>query len=255
MTDHRTLANRLHEERLAAGKTQTEAARILGCTAQAISNWERGCTRIDCVSLFRLLAGYGTDICAFLRRCGVAIPEEKQPDNAMDPRLAELCSRMTPEQQETLRRIACILTESGQEKPGKAAPRQRIIPLYHYLAAAGYPSPAPGEDYDDYAVAEDSPADFAARIEGDSMEPWIHDGDIVLAQRRVDLRDGEVGIFFAKDGMVCKQFCQDSQGNIYLFSLNRERRDADVFIPAASDLRILCYGKVLMGRQIPLPTD
>ena len=69
MTDHRTLANRLHEERLAAGKTQTEAARILGCTAQAISNWERGCTRIDCVSLFRLLAGYGTDICAFLRRC------------------------------------------------------------------------------------------------------------------------------------------------------------------------------------------
>ena len=87
------------------------------------------------------------------------------------------------------------------------------------------------------------------------MEPWICDGDIVLAQRRVDLRDGDVGIFFAKDGMVCKQYCQDSQGNIYLFSLNRNRRDADVHIPASSDLRVLCYGRVLMNRQIPLPAD
>jgi len=255
MTDHRTLANRLHEARLTAGKTQSEAARILGCTAQAISNWERGCTRIDCVSLFRLLEGYGTDICAFLRRCGVAIPEKKSTDTAMDPQLLEAHSRMTPEQRDTLRRIACVLAESSREKAPAAVPKHRIIPLYHYLAAAGYPSPAPGEDYEDYSVPYDSPADFAAKIDGDSMEPWIHSGDIVLAQRRVDLRDGDVGIFYAKDGMVCKQYCQDSQGNIYLFSLNRERRDADVMISAASDLRLLCYGKVLMPRQIPLPTD
>ena len=252
MTDHRTLAKRLHDERIAAGKTQTQAANILGCTAQAISNWERGCTRIDCVSLFRLLEGYGTDICAFLRRCGVPIPET---ETSADPRLAELCERMSDRELETLLRIAAVLTEHPEEKAPEPPKQHRIIPLYHYLAAAGYPSPAPGEDYEDYAIPADSPADFAARIDGDSMEPWIHDGDIVLAQRRVDLRDGDVGIFFAKDGMVCKQYCQDSQGNIYLFSLNRARRDADVNIPATSDLRVLCYGRVLMDRQIPLPAD
>lgn len=257
MTDHRTLANALHEARLDSEKTQTEAARILGCTAQAISNWERGCTRIDCVSLFRLLAGYGTDICDFLRRCGVDIPQTRTSASAMEHRLAEVCGRMTPAQLETLWRIACVLTEQTEtETPSEPERSQtRIIPLYHYLAAAGFPSPAPGEDYEDYAVEAGSPADFAARIDGDSMEPWIHDGDIVLAQRRVDLRDGDIGIFYAKDGMVCKQFCQDSQGNIYLFSLNRQRREADVYIPASSDLPILCYGKVLMNRQIPLPVD
>lgn len=255
MTDHRTLADALHEARLNADKTQTEAARILGCTAQAISSWERGCTRIDCVSLFRLLTGYGTDICAFLRRCGVPIPKESTPAST-DHELVKLCSQMTSEQRRTLLRIAEVLVESREEEPEKSAERpRRIIPLYHYLAAAGYPSPAPGEDFEDYAVDADSPADFAARIDGDSMEPWIHDGDIVLAQRRVDLRDGEVGIFYARDGMVCKQFCQDSQGNIYLFSLNRNRRDADVHIPASSDLRVFCYGRVLMDRQIPLPVD
>ena len=254
MTDHRTLANALHEARLASGKTQTDAARILGCTAQAISNWERGCTRIDCVSLFRLLGGYGTDVCAFLRRCGVDIPETETV-SAAERELAELCKNMAPEQLNTLRRIAAVLADSAPKTEEEKPKRHRIIPLYHYLAAAGIPSPAPGEDYEDYTVAADSTADFAVRIAGDSMEPWIHDGDIVLAQRRVDLRDGEVGIFYARDGMVCKQYCQDSQGNIYLFSLNRQRRDADIDIPAASDLRVLCYGKVLLDRHIPLPVD
>ena len=252
MTDHRTLARQLHEERIAAGKTQTQAAAILGCTAQAISNWERGCTRIDCVSLFRLLEGYGSDVSTFLRRCGVAIPE---PESAADPRLTEICRRLSSKELDTLLRIAGVLADNSGEKIPETPKKQRIIPLYRYLAAAGYPSPAPGEDYEDYEVPADSPADFAARIDGDSMEPWICDGDIVLAQRRVDLRDGDVGIFFAKDGMVCKQYCQDSQGNIYLFSLNRNRRDADVHIPASSDLRVLCYGRVLMNRQIPLPAD
>ena len=256
MTDYRTLANRLHRARQDAGKTQTEAATILGCTAQAISNWERGCTRIDCVSLFRLLSEYGTDICDFLRHCGVDIPRAEDENRSLYPPLQELCRSMTQEEQETLWRIGTVLTQRRRETapvPVRAA--QRIIPLYQYLAAAGHPSPAPGEDFEDYTVEADSPADFAVRIDGDSMEPWIHHGDIVLAQRRVDLRDGEVGIFYARDGMVCKQFCQDSQGNIYLFSLNRQRRDADVYIPASSDLPVFCYGRVLMDRQIPLPVD
>ena len=232
--------------------SQDELAEKIFVSRQSISNWERGCTRIDCVSLFRLLEGYGSDICAFLRRCGVPSPET---ETAADSRLAELCRRMSPKALDTLLRIAAVLTEDAAEKAPETPKKHRIIPLYHYLAAAGYPSPAPGEDYEDYTVPADSPADFAARIDGDSMEPWIHDGDTVLAQRRVDLRDGDVGIFFARDGMVCKQYCQDSQGNIYLFSLNRNRRDADVYIPAASDLRVLCYGRVLMDRQIPLPAD
>ena len=253
------LAQQLQAARVEAGRTQSDAARLLGCTAQAVSNWERGYTRIDCVSLFRLLADYGTDLYRFLEKCGADV-NRPGPDGVsrLDGKLAAVCGDMTPAEQEKLYRIACVLAdreEAAEPAPGSAGETARVIPLYRYLAAAGYPSPQPGEDYEDYRVPAGSRADFAARIAGDSMEPWIHDGDVVLAQRRVDLAAGDVGIFYVEGGMVCKQFCQDSEGNVYLFSLNRARKAADVTIPHSSDLPLLCYGRVLLSRRIPLPSD
>ena len=53
--------------------------------------------------------------------------------------------------------------------------------------------------------------------------------------------------------MKCKQYCQDSEGNVYLFSANRERSDADVHISATSGITLLCFGKVLLDKSIPLP--
>ena len=71
MNEHERLSRQLQAERLRCNRSQSAAAKLLGCTPQAISNWERGYTRIDCVSLFRLLRWYGTDIHAFLRACGL----------------------------------------------------------------------------------------------------------------------------------------------------------------------------------------
>ena len=122
-------------------------------------------------------------------------------------------------------------------------------------AAAGYASPALGDDYEDYEVAADSEADFAVRIAGDSMEPYIHDDSIVLVKRGATIFDGDVGLFFVDGDMKCKQYCQDYLGNVYLFSLNRARRDADVTIPASSGITICCFGKVLLKGKIPLPQD
>ena len=115
--------------------------------------------------------------------------------------------------------------------------------------------PLPGADYEEYAIPSDCPADYAVRLTGDSMEPWLHDGDILLVERRIDLRDGDVGIFHTAEGLVFRQFCRDSAGNIHLFSLNRARRDADVFIPEVSGRPVTCYGRVLLDVCIPLPTD
>lgn len=129
----------------------------------------------------------------------------------------------------------------------------KIVPLYYTPAAAGYASPALGEDYEDYEVPSDSEADFAARIAGDSMEPVIPDGSIVLVRRGANLVDGEVGLFFVDGDMKCKQFCQDGNGNVYLFSINRSRSDADVFIPGDSGVTLCCFGKVLLKKRPELP--
>ncbi len=131
--------------------------------------------------------------------------------------------------------------------------KSKIIPLYATPAAAGYASPALGDDYEDYSVPASSPADFAVRIDGDSMQPYINDGAVALCRRGEIIHDGDVGLFFVDGDMKCKQYCQDYSGNVYLFSANRDRSDADVFIPASSGITIMCFGKVLLDKSIPLP--
>ena len=155
------------------------------------------------------------------------------------------------------RRLARLVMDEelgrAEEAEEAAEPVQKIIPLYLTAAAAGFASPVVGEDFEDYAVPSGSRADFAVRIEGDSMEPWIPDGSVALIKRGEIIRDGDVGLFFADFGMVVKQYCQDYVGDVRLFSLNRARADADVYIPAASDMRLCCFGKVLLDTPVPLP--
>jgi repressor LexA len=129
----------------------------------------------------------------------------------------------------------------------------KVIPLYSTPAAAGYASPALGDDYSEYRVPSGSHADFAVLIEGDSMEPYIKDGSIALCRRGEMICDGDVGLFFVDGEMKCKQYCRDYAGNVHLFSANRKRRDADVDIPVSAGVTLFCFGKVLTGEKIPLP--
>lgn len=179
--------------------------------------------------------------------------------------------RLTPEEQRLLHRLRTLdahgreitltvmdaelsrMQREAQKEAEKQAHTTKIIPLYATPAAAGYASPALGDDYEDYEIEASSEADFAVRIAGDSMEPYIHDDSIVLVKRGATIRDGDVGLFFVDGDMKCKQYCQDYVGNVYLFSANRARRDADVEIPATSGITLCCFGKVLLKERIPLP--
>ena len=141
----------------------------------------------------------------------------------------------------------------AEDAAGARADETKIIPLYATPAAAGYASPALGDDYSDYAVPASSRADFAVRIEGDSMEPYLMNGSVALCRRGEILHDGDVGLFYVDGDMKCKQYCRDYAGSVHLFSANRRRRDADVDIPASSGVALFCFGRVLTDRKIPLP--
>lgn len=123
----------------------------------------------------------------------------------------------------------------------------KIIPLF---AAAAGPSEPPSQDgFDDYEVEADSKAQFAVKISGDSMEPEFHDGDIVLCRKKRP-EVGDIAVVMVNGFLLVKQYITDGV-NIYLRSLNRNRKDCDVDIWASGNERVEGYGTVIY-KKLPL---
>ena len=110
-----------------------------------------------------------------------------------------------------------------------------------------------GEDFDYLELSGDVPhsAEFAVRIQGDSMSPYIQDGSVAYVNRD-PLRFGDVGIFCVDGDILCKQYYKDPAGTVYLFSLNRARADADVVFTSGSGRTLACFGRVILHAP-PLP--
>lgn len=125
----------------------------------------------------------------------------------------------------------------------KAAPVEtKIIPLF--AAAAGPGEPVDGEPLDEYEVDAKSPAQFAVKISGDSMEPELHDGEIVLCKRKRP-QTGELAVINVNGFMLVKQYIEDGFGNIYLRSINRARKALDVDLWASGNDTAVGYGVVI----------
>lgn len=152
---------------------------------------------------------------------------------------------------EELNRLNELLELAGTDP----AAEPRVINLYLEPSAAGVAAPVAGEDYEPYTLKPQDPqgAAYAVRLQGDSMAPWFPDGSLVFVNHDA-LADGDIGIFCVDGGTVCKQYHHDPVlGDTYLFSLNRERAEADVVLTCSSGRSLVCQGRVMTGRRFPLP--
>lgn len=97
------------------------------------------------------------------------------------------------------------LTGEAEALPENIIPisnlEHRSVPLIGSVAA-GEPILA-DESYDTYI---DSPvkADYALRVQGDSMNPTFLDGDIVYIRQQDDLDDGTIGVVLCEDSACLK---------------------------------------------------
>ncbi len=209
--------------------------------------YEKGCDNIKLSNLRRLADFFCVSI-------EYLTDEGDEPGDTEPFRFAKKYATLSPPSREIVDGVVDGLIKLEAEPEEE---RAEISYIREYLtpAAAGYASPALGEDYVLVPKNDSVPreTDFAVRIAGDSMEPYIADGSSVYVKRTNDLIPGDVGIFFVDGDMKCKQYCEDSFGNVYLFSLNRERADADVFVPESSGIYVYCFGKVLLPKRPPLP--
>lgn len=73
----------------------------------------------------------------------------------------------------------------------------RTIPLYDQAVSAGIGQFLDSDAYTPHPLYLGEPEEttYALRVAGDSMEPAIHDGDIIFIQQQQELHEGEIGVF------------------------------------------------------------
>lgn len=127
---------------------------------------------------------------------------------------------------ETLAKIAEILNVTvssliGKSKDGAAPGRVRVPVLGR--VAAGIPIEAIEEiiDWEDLDAAEYGAGEyFGLKIRGDSMEPKISDGDVVIVHRQEDVDNGDIAVVLVNgDEGTCKRIKKSPQG-VTLISSN-----------------------------------
>lgn len=234
--------------------SRTELAARLGVSPSAVSNYENGLSFPKEEVMLRLFDGLETEPNILFRD---SFQGGSQVMSGAEWALLRQYRGLSPMGRETVRSVVealCAYRDEAEVAQHPEPKEQRVIPLYHGLAAAGYASPVFGEDFDYISVADDVPqaAEFAVRIHDDSMAPLIADGAVVYVNRD-PLREGDVGIFCVDGDMFCRQYYKDAEGIVYLFSLNRARADADVILtPSARRRMLVCFGRVMVHAQ-PLP--
>ena len=186
--------------------TRAELAERLGVSPSAVSNYENGLSFPKEDVMLRLFDCLETEPNVLFRD---SYREGGRSLSASEQALLRQYRGLSLKGRETVRSVVDALCayRDEVEEAGPEKQEPRVIPLYRNPAAAGYASPVFGEDFDYIPVTEDVPqaAEFAVRISGDSMAPYIADGSVVYVNRD-PLREGDVGIFCVDGDLFCKQY-------------------------------------------------
>lgn len=200
--------------------SQDELAKMLNCTKQTVSNYERGIRRPDYEMLEAIADSLNVPMAFFLS-------EE--------------------EQQEELDRIFGISRRKETQLPAGAIPVKRVkVPLLGNIAA-GEPITA-DQEYDTYVDAdEDLHCDYALRIDGDSMTPTVQLGDLVFIRQQDDVDDGQIAAVLIDEGATLKRVRHIPNG-LLLMSDNPKYEPMVFTFPDCDTIRIL--GKAVAFKRM-----
>lgn len=118
-------------------------------------------------------------------------------------------------------------------------------PLVSARIPAGFPSPA--EDYVEVRIdlnrdlIKHPLATFYVRVEGDSMEPRIHAGELLVVDRMAETRDGDVVVARVGPEFMVKRLHTGEDGSISLLSENNAYEP--VLIDEGADFEV--WGRVM----------
>lgn len=261
------LSERIKLLRLQQNDSQLQLSKKINASVSSIRGWETG-QRIPSASAIISLSKAFNVSSDYLLGIDRDFLNTKKDNTVLSHDETTLLSRyraLDMYGRNVVRTVCRLEKQRVDSKPAHETPkevsfnknreRNKYIPLYTTPSAAGFSAPLDGDEYEMIPMDKDVPseADFAVRIQGDSMFPYISDGDIVYVKRDNELSIGDVGIFSIDGAMYCKQYYVDSKGNLTLVSANPECSSTNVYIDAESSSSVRFYGKVILKERIGLP--
>lgn len=208
------ICERIRYYRELMGMEQKELARLLGITGNSISNWEKGRSRPDINLIPR--------ICEILHATLYELYGMEDPTitlTAGEQMHIDTYRQLTKGHQYAVDRLADTLLNV---QIAETCPDISQLLFFERSLAAGIGDPT---EFDDegtpiflYTDQINTRADCVFSVNGDSMEPEYHNGDLVLVERipdAPDLTEGETGAFIVGNETYIKNFGSDG-----LHSLN-----------------------------------
>lgn len=207
-------------------------AKECGASKNTFGNWANGKTPVP-EMLIKLSNYTHASIDYLLTGTDPTIPTEYQS-------LINSYKELSKDNQRLLQDIitSMIDIQTANEKRSEIKPITIRHSLHKVSAGLGE-ALDDGDNWEDIKVIsspEVKMADYAITIDGESMSPDFHTGDIVLVKEQPEIEIGQVGIFIYNNEGYIKE-----RGKDYLISRNPE---FDNIVPT-EDTQIICKGLVL----------
>ncbi len=198
------------------GIMQKDLAEQLGIKANAVGAWENGRSRPDIDSLPKMCEIFGISLYEIYGLENPYIKPDKNEStlSQREMRLVEKFRTLSPDNRYLLEKILKDISDI-QEHPFE---RKLYVKDYYEGKSVAAGIGDPSEIYDSstklyvYADMVSEKGELVFRVNGDSMEPDYHSGDLVLVEdirNTSKLQYGEVGIFINHNELYIKQYQPD----------------------------------------------
>lgn len=258
-------SDRLKELMRIKGCSQSDISRSTGISASSISHYVNGHWEGKQDVIYAIATIYGIDEAWLM---GYDVPMEKKAPppsahavsnffadseialitryRALDTYGRDAVSAVLDVEE---RRVAQAETHSDKaiEAPEDSAPKTRMIPLYRPAAGAGGIT----DISEDYEVPADSKADFAIKVSGDSMEPYLMDGEIYFGHKGIP-KDGDVVAVLINGEYFVKLFTYNKRA-AYFISANPLREDTNRTVWLDGQDRVQRIGIIDTPEKVPMP--
>ncbi|SQF66599.1 helix-turn-helix domain-containing protein [Streptococcus dysgalactiae] len=219
--------DKLKQKREELGLEQQELAELIGVSKQAYFKWEKGLSKPTKANIAKL-------------EKVLKVPEGYLSEDE----ISSLYKQLTEPNQE--KAITYVRDLVSSQKVISIAEKRSEYRVYEKLSAGIGASVYGDLDYDVVYYNEELPHDFAAWVDGNSMEPTYQNGEVALIRETGFDYDGAVYAVVWDSQTYIKKVYREEEG-LRLVSINKDYPDK--FAPFDENPRVI--GKIV-GHFMPL---